>query len=82
MKIQTLFRRMERPMRVVLAGFSTTFALILLGAASFAPARHETGVQAHPQPVVLRAIAHPHVRPNSTQNKIVCSLVQIIEQAI
>jgi hypothetical protein len=81
MKIQTLFRRADRSMRVVLALFSTAFSLILLGAASFQPARTETGIHAHPQPVVLRAIAHPHVH-TCTQSKIVSGLVQMVETAI
>lgn len=81
MKIQTLLRRAERPMRVVLAVFSTAFALILLGAASFQPARPETGIHPHPQPVVMRAAAHIHVH-SCAQSKIVNSLVQMVEKAI
>ena len=81
MKIQTLFRRAERPMRVALAGFSTAFALISLGAAWFEPARTETGIHAHPQPLVLRAVAHPHVH-TCAQGKIVSSLIQMVETAI
>jgi hypothetical protein len=81
MKIQMLFRRADPPMRVVLALFSTAFSLILLGAASFQPARPETGIHAHPQPVVIRAAAHIHVHSRA-QSKIVNSLVQMVEKAI
>jgi hypothetical protein len=81
MKIQTLIRRAERPIRIVLAGVSAAFALILLGAAWFEPARTETGIHAHPQPVVLRAVAHPHVH-TFAQGKIVSSLIQVVETAI
>jgi hypothetical protein len=77
MKIQTLLRRAERPLRVALAVFSSAFALILLGAAAFQPARPETGVQAHPRPVVVHARTHPHIQPC-----IVTGLVQMVELAI
>lgn len=81
MKIHTLFRRAEHPLRVVLAAFSGAFALILLGAASFQPARPETGIHAHPQPVVMRAAAHIHVH-SCARSKIVNSLFQMVEKAI
>ena len=81
MKIDTLFRRAERPMPVVLALFSTAFALILLGAASFQPGRPGTGIHPHPQPVVMRAVAHIHFRA-CAQNQIVINLVQMVEKAI
>ena len=77
MKIQTLFHRAERPFRVALAVLSSAFALILLGAAWFEPARPETGMQAHPHPAVVHAGTHPHIQPC-----IVTGLVQIIERAI
>jgi hypothetical protein len=60
---------------------STAFTLILVGAASFQPARPQTGIHAHPQPVVLRAIAHPHVH-TYIQSEIVNGLVQMVEKAI
>jgi hypothetical protein len=77
MKIQTLLRRANHPLRVALAVLSTAFALILLGAASFQPARPQTGMQAHPHPAVVHAGTHPHIQPC-----IVTGLVQIVEQAI
>lgn len=81
MKIQTLLRRANRPVRVALAALSSALALTLLGAASFQPARPETGIHAHPQPVVMRAAAHIHVH-SCSQCKIVNSLVQVVEKAI
>lgn len=77
MKIQTLLRRAKRPLRVALAVLSTAFALILLGAASFEPARPATGIQAHPRPASVHARTHPHIQPC-----IVTGLVQMVEQAI
>jgi len=77
MKIQTLFNQAERPLRVALAVLSTTFALILLGAAWFEPARTDPGMHAHPQPAIVHAHTHPHIQPC-----IVTGLVQIIERAI
>jgi hypothetical protein len=77
MKIQTLFHRAERPLRVALVMVSTAFALILLGAAWFEPARPETGIPVHSRPAVAQAGTHPHIQPC-----IVTSLVQIIERAI
>jgi hypothetical protein len=77
MKIQTLFHRAERPLRFALAVLSTAFALILLAAAWFEPARPETGMQAHPHPGVLHTRTHPHILPF-----IVTGLVQIIGRAI
>jgi hypothetical protein len=76
MKIQTLFHRTERPLRVALAMLSTAFALTLLAAASFEPARSETGMQAHRRPTVAHAVAH-HMQP-----WIVSGLAQIIGRAI
>jgi hypothetical protein len=77
MKIQTLFHRAERPLRVAVALLSTAFAVILLGAACFQPAHRETGTWAHPHPAVVHEHAHPHLQPC-----IVTCLVQIIERAI
>jgi hypothetical protein len=77
MKIQTLFHRTERPLRVALAVLSAAFALILLAAASFEPARPETGVQAHRRPAVVHAGTHPHIQPC-----LVTGLAQIIGRAI
>ncbi len=77
MKIQTLFHRAERPLRIALALLSSAFALVLLGAAWFQPARPETGIQAHPHPAVVHPHPHPHIQPF-----IVTGLVQIIERAI
>jgi hypothetical protein len=77
MKIQTLFHRAERPLRVALAVLSSAFALVLLGAAWFQPARPEPGVQAHRRPAVIHTVAHPHLQPC-----IVTGLAQIIGRAI
>jgi hypothetical protein len=77
MKIQTLFHRAERPLRFALAALSTAFALILLGAAWFEPARPETGMQRHPHPADLNTRTHLHIHAS-----IVTGLVQIIGRAI
>ena len=77
MKIQSILSRAERPLRVALAVLSSAFALILLVAASFQPARPETSVQAHPRLVILHARTHPHLQPC-----FVTGLVQMVEQAI
>jgi hypothetical protein len=77
MKIQTLFHRAERPARVALAGLSTAFTVILLGAVWFQPAHPEMVIRAHTHPAVVHPRPHPRVQPF-----IVASLVQIIEQAI
>jgi hypothetical protein len=77
MKIQTLFHRAERPLRVAVALLSTAFAVILLGAAWFQPAHTETGMRAHPHSAVVNEPSHSHI-----QLCIVTGLVQMIERAI
>jgi|HubBroStandDraft_6_1064221.scaffolds.fasta_scaffold51702_2 hypothetical protein len=77
MKIQPLFHRAERPLRVALAVLSSALALVLLGAAWFQPVRPETGIQTHQRPAVVHACTHPRIQP-----WIVSSLAQMVEQAI
>jgi hypothetical protein len=77
MKIQTLFHRAERPLRVVVAMLSTAFAVILLGAAWVQPAHTETGMRVHPHAAVVNERSHPHI-----QLCIVTGLVKIIDRAI